>query len=307
MSNQNVFLKSTIRQPIFTIFMIILLGLISFAFIGKAVEYLVVQRETNRLGGYYRSIGELVSLSGDEIEDLSAGAALIQNSPYLAFEDRRRATSGVMQGIWNTDFNGGSSDREKDTGFYNSDMWFYGKLTTKREILKKNEQETVETIGYALNFQVDTVLASRPEDIIASRAVGFLFMFEGHEEAISSIESMEVGKRYLMRGWKEGSFRIDPSWQNASSTLQIRALDGESLWYLPLAQGAELDFSDPALAGIKNEIDILNENQRALLIHGTSDMSALPQMQESSRFYYLVDGRWLNRQDDLDGRRVIVI
>jgi uncharacterized membrane protein (UPF0182 family) len=57
MSKPNIFLKSSLRQPIFTIFLIILLGLISFAFMGKAVEYLVVQRETNRLGGYYRAIG----------------------------------------------------------------------------------------------------------------------------------------------------------------------------------------------------------------------------------------------------------
>jgi ABC-type antimicrobial peptide transport system permease subunit len=307
MSKPNIFLKSSLRQPIFTIFLIILLGLISFAFMGKAVEYLVVQRETNRLGGYYRAIGSLVGLSGNEMEDLSEGAALIQNSPYIAYEDRRRATSGVMDGIWNADISGSSSNHEQNTGYFNADMWFYGKLITKREILRKYGQETDETIGYTLNFQVDTVLAGRPEDIKDGRAVGFLFMFEGHEEAIPTIESMEVGKRYLIRGWKDITFRVDPSWQNASSTLKIRALDDEGLWYLPLGEGTELDFNDPALVEIKNEIDILNENQRALMIYGTSDMSAMPEMQESARFYFLTEGRWLNHQDDLDKKRLVVI
>jgi hypothetical protein len=254
--NQNTLLKSTLRQPVWTTFLFLLFVLIYFSFMGKAVEYIVVERETNRLGGYYRSIGALVSLSGNEMEDLSAGAALIQKSPYLAYEDRRRATSGVMEGIWNADISGSSSNHEQNTGYYNADMWFYGKLITKREILKKDEQETVETIGYTLNFQVDTVLAGRPEDIKDGRVVGFLFMFEGHEEAIPTIESIEVGKHYLIRGWKDITFRVDPSWQNASSTLKIRTLDDEGLWYLQLGEGAELDFNDPALVEIKSEIDI---------------------------------------------------
>ncbi len=33
----------------------------------------------------------------------------------------------------------------------------------------------------------------------------------------------------------------------------------------------------------------------------------MPKMQESSRFYYLVEGRWLNHQDDLAGNKVIVL
>ncbi|MDX9771462.1 MAG: ABC transporter permease [Tenuifilaceae bacterium] len=307
MSKRNVFLKSTIRQPIFTIFLIILLGLISFAFMGKAVEYLVVQRETNRIGGYYRAIGSLVGLSGNEMEDLSEGAALIQNSPYIAYEDRRRATSGVMKDTWNTDINGSYSWAEEMTGTFMGDMWFSGKLTTKREILKKIDEENTEVIGYTLNFMIDTVLAAYPEDLIEGRPVGFIFLNEGNEATIRAIEQMDVGQRYLMRAWKDNSFRIDPSWQNTSSTLQIRALDGEALWYLPLAQGAELDFNDPALAGIKNEIDILNENQHALYIFGSADMSAMPPMQESARMYFLTDGRWLNHQDDLNQNRVIVI
>ena len=36
-------------------------------------------------------------------------------------------------------------------------------------------------------------------------------------------------------------------------------------------------------------------------------MSAMPKMQEASRFYYLTEGRWLNHQDDLAGNKVIVV
>jgi ABC-type lipoprotein release transport system permease subunit len=307
MPNQYVFLKSIVRQPIFTILLIILLGLISFAFIGKAAEYLVVERETNRLGGYYRSIGTLSGSSGEEQEDLSAGATLVRENPYLAFEDNRKASQGVMKDIWNADITGSYSWAEEMTGTFMGDMWFSGTLTTKREILKKIDEETTEVIGYTLNFLADTILAAYPEDMVEGRPVGFIFLNGGNEAAIPAIEQMEVRQRYLMRAWKENSFRIDPSWQNASSTLQIRALNDEGLWYLPLAEGAELDFNNPSLAEIKNEIDILNENQHALFLFGTADLSAMPQMQESARMYFLTDGRWLNRHDDLEQNRVIVI
>ncbi|HHY35335.1 MAG TPA: hypothetical protein GX510_06875, partial [Firmicutes bacterium] len=54
---KNVCLKSALRQPARTLVLVLLIGLISFAFVSKVAEYLVVNRETDRLAGYYRSIG----------------------------------------------------------------------------------------------------------------------------------------------------------------------------------------------------------------------------------------------------------
>ena len=50
-------------------------------------------------------------------------------------------------------------------------------------------------------------------------------------------------------------------WENTHfADLEIKPLDDGQLWYIPLAQGASIDFSDPVLAPFKNEIDVLNEN-----------------------------------------------
>ena len=102
MSKPNIFLKSTFRQPIFTIFLLLILGLISFAFVSKVTEYIVVKRETERLGGYYRSIGTLRNLS-DPYGDITEGAEIIEESPYLAYADYRREISAVMNDIYNSD------------------------------------------------------------------------------------------------------------------------------------------------------------------------------------------------------------
>ena len=134
-------------------------------------------------------------------------------------------------------------------------------------------------------------------------------MFEGNEAAIPFIQAMEVGQRYFIRGWYDIGFR---SWILVGKTLhyadlEIIPLDDQQLWYIPLASGASIDFSDPVMAPFKNEIDILNENLHTLGIIATADMSAMPRMQEASREYYLIEGRWLNHQDDLAGNKVIVV
>ncbi len=111
--------------------------------------------------------------------------------------------------------------------------------------------------------------------------VALLFLFEGHEAAIPSIQAMQVGQRYFIRGWDDHNQAIDLSWVNAHyANLEIKPLDDGQLWYIPLAQGASLDFSDPVLAPFKNEIDVLNENLHTLSIIATADQSAMPKMQE---------------------------
>ncbi len=298
--NTNIPLRSSFRQPLRTFFLILLIGMTSFAFVSNAVQYLIVQRETGRLGSYYRSIGTLERLDGNDSGDVSQGASLITSSPYLAYEDRRKLSSGVMQDISTyellltvTNLNG---------------LWFYGTLIDLQPVVKIGEQDAVP-VGYALTFAVDQVLAGFPDDIQAGsgKAISLLFLFAGHEDAIPQIEAMQFGQRYLIRGWIDFNFKPDPNWAPPTSNFQLRALDDAGLWYLPVAAGAGVDFTVPGMARIQNDIDILNQNQHALMLIGTTDMSAMPQMQTASHIFYLADGRWLNHQDDLDGRRVIVI
>ena len=320
----NIPLKSTLRQPMRTLFLLLLIAAISFAFIGKMVEFLIVQKETNRLGSYYRSIGTLMLLNPDRDDmlyghEIGAGAELISGSSYIAFEDRRKLSSGVMPNKYNASFEGSATEHDSEfgrlmKGLYNTDVWFYGTLISVNEILyseadihNPNPEEEPYVVGYTLIFKVDTVLGGYPEDIREGATKAFLFLFEGNEAAIPQIEAMVEEQRYLIRGWEDPAFTMDPHWRNASATMKLRPLDDEALWYLPTPTDIDLDWNDPNLTGIKNEIDILNQNQHSLSIIATKDMSALISMQESMRSYYLVKGRLLNRQDDLEGRHVMVI
>jgi ABC-type antimicrobial peptide transport system permease subunit len=315
----NVPLISTLRKPFSSILLLILLGLISFGFITKAIGFILVQRETGVLGSYYRSIGILENNKDPQSGDISAGIDLIETSPYFAYGDQREIVSGVMQTIYNSYGRYLWSNciacmeafpKEHWPNVHMTDRWFVGELITKEEVKddKRKDPEDKITIGYYLKFNLDTVLAAYPEHARQGSSIGVLFMFEGNEAAIPIIEEMEVGQRYFARSWKEVGFPYDFSWENAhESDLLLIPLNDQGLWYLPLTKGASVDFNTPAMSAIKNEIDVLNENLHTLGIIATADMSAMPEMQESSRDHYLVEGRWLNHQDDLEGNKVIVV
>jgi ABC-type lipoprotein release transport system permease subunit len=315
----NVPLISALRKPFSSLLLLILLGLISFAFISKAIGFILVQRETGVLGSYYRSIGVLENTIDPQSGDISAGIKLIKTSPYFDYGDQRRFVSGVIQTIYNSYGRYYWSNSTEFMDYYpkeywpyvhNTDRWFIGELVTKEEVKddKRKQPEDKITIGYYLKFKLDTVLGAYPEDARQGSSIGVLFMFVSNEAAIPIIEEMEVGIRYLVHSWKDIGFPFDFSWENThDADLLLLPLDDQGLWYIQLAEGESVNFNDPEMAAIKNEVDVLNENLHTLSIITTTDMSAMPEMQEVSRVNYLTEGRWLNHQDDLDANKVIVV
>lgn len=321
----NVPLISSLRQPFRSLLLLTLFGLITFGFMTKAVGFILVQRETEVLGSYYRSIGILENVKDpqfgvirDYAGDISAGIELIETSPYFAYGDQREVVSGVMQQTYNAD---GRFKWSNNTLFmkqfpmeywpnvHDTDIWFIGELVKREEVKPmRGQPEEVETIGYSLTFNIDTLLAAYPEDARQGSPLVLLFMFEGNEAAIPIIQEMTAGKRYLIRGWEDPWVLESEIWENAYfAKFQIIPLDDGGLWYYPLAKDEQIDFSAPEMASIKNRIDILNENLHTLALIATADMSAMPRMQEAARFYYLTAGRWLNYQDHLAGNKMIVV
>lgn len=314
--NTNVSFLSTLRRPFSSFLFLILFGLISFGFMTKAVGFILVQRETGVLGSYYRSIGVLENRKDPPSGDISAGIELIETSPYFAYGDQRQVVSGVMPQTYNANdkFKWSNSTQFKQVfpeenwlNVHTTDIWFTGVLLQKEEAQVEAQSDQKETLGYFLRFHLDTVLAAYPENATEGRTVRLIFMFEGNEAAIPIIQEMEPDQRYLIRAWEDYGQEFFPRNSRYNARFQIIPLDDEQLWYIPLADGAGVDFSAPAMAAIKNQIDILNENLHTLNILTTADMSAIPRMQESARYYYLTAGRWLNHQDDLDENKVIVV
>ncbi len=123
--SQNVFWFSIFRRPLMSLLILLAIGFVSFGFVGKAVETIIVWRETNRLEGYYRSIGAIYKdFEGGEEHLFSEGAAIIEQSPAFAFGDFKRQTAGFMQDIYNVDFDTGTMD-VGETLYADASMWLF--------------------------------------------------------------------------------------------------------------------------------------------------------------------------------------
>lgn len=319
--SQNVFWLSIFRRPLMSLLILLAIGFVSFGFVGKAVETIIVWRETNRLEGYYRSIGAIYKDFEGEEHLFSEGAAIIEQSPAFAFGDFKRQTAGFMQDIYNVDFDTGTMDVGETLyadaslwygeGVYNLDYWFYGTLVDS-QILKTNKKPVL-TSGYLLVFEVDEVLAGYPERVqpgeryVVWVPVNYTIGFEKIEV---HLKEMRLGQRYLIRAWSHPTFPFSVTGVNAvnlNDAFNLKALDDKDLWYIPAEKDESIDLSLSKYEGIRLEIDRLNENLRSILLIGTSDMSALPEVQLDSKYFFLVEGRWLNREDEEQAKPVIVI
>lgn len=326
--NCNAYFKSTVRQPLRTLFLVLLIGFISFSFISRASEFIIIQRETNRLSRYYRAIGYLKPTDPNEF-DVLAGAERIAQSQFIAYEDRQHTASGVLQGLLNADVDGLTSDYEGSLypmGIHVSDVMIYGTLTDK-----KYNETLGDYGGFELSFEVDKVEAGYPEYVAEGETVRLLFYLDETSGAerddpiirtpgkrnppeedtaamppeSTPLDGMEIGGRYFVKA--SFQFQMGLRWTLAGNNLTMKPQNGDGLWFVPVEPGESIDLDAPELAQLRNDLEVLRENQSAMLVTATKDMSALPNVQQVARYYYLADGRWLTLDDDQNALPVCVI
>lgn len=191
-----------------------------------------------------------------------------------------------------------------------SDVWVYGTFVGKEysdNPVDKNAYGSPEgNEGYLLNFKIDRVEAGYPEYIGEGKTVTLIYLLAGEDDESAILDRLEEGQRYFLRAYFNPNY-VQEGWRFANRGLILKPLDGDKLWFLRVAPDVGADFGDPALVGVKAEIALTRENQSALFVSATKDMSAMPDMRQDARLYYLTDGRWLDRSDDLNARRVCVV
>ena len=302
----NVFLKSTLRQPVKTALLTLVAALITFAFVSRASEYLLIRQETDRLSAFYRAAGTLRSATGDRWADTAEVVSYLEDNPRVQSVNTFHYTSAIMEeDFCNADVDGDSPSK------YASDFYFYG---------------TLYDWDYdAFYFTVDTVLAGHPEIVEVGDRVT---LFKSSRQKTNAREyeafcsQLERGGRYLAMGYyRPGAYplcRVETQ-ETADGTQRttyacLTRLREQTLFY-PVAQGGEADWNSPLLRPTpedpgyptKDCIQYTHDIQRSLSIIPVRDMSALPAVQDAAAGIYLTEGRWLDSEDDQQGRKVCVI
>ena len=287
----NVFLRSTLRQPVKAALLLAITALLTFAFVSRAAEYLLIRQETERLGSYYRATGTLEPTVGGHWVDDKA-VSYLEADPSVEFVDIYHYTSAVME----EDFCNADTDLlTSDLGRY---MAFYGTLRSYSD-----------TFFY---FTVDTVLAGRPEYIHEDYTV---ILHPTQFQDVANPErargQLVEGERYLAVGYyslqQPSYIEYDELTGRATGTHAMLSCPLEGSYFYPVPEGQEADWSDPRLGDLEVFLQDVRNEQRALNIIPTKDMSALPIIQDADPKIFLTDGRWLDRQDDAAGSRACVI
>ncbi len=316
MIHTNFYRKALIRQPVRSLLFILLITMLTYAFVSHAVEALLVQQETDRLEEYYKPIGKLTS---DEI-DIRAGQALIVDSPYIELNDVRRSCTGVLEGYQNADID--ATGMARDMMNYVNDVVFVGSLNDKRYV------EREEGGYYELDFAVKKVEAGYNDYIRegsrvtimclpgieeASYTERFYFPQQQDEAYEKEYNQLKIGSSYLLRAYYyelNGVNSINSARNGYAGSRFVQEMllpDRKSLYFYNVLEGEDIDYESPELNGLFSYVKFLRRNQSAIELVGTKDMSRIPVCQESERRYYLTDGRWLTREDDMKQNKVCVV
>lgn len=275
-----LFWKSVLRRRASLALLLALLIAAVFGFVLRAVEYLAVSQEIERISGDYRMIG---TISAPDF-DISDWLSQIEENPYVDFVNTGRYCSAILTDVYNADVDGQFSHNASigfDLG--TSDVLVWAEVEKKKETLKPGE--------YQYDLRVREAVYGYPEYTGYNRLIRVTW---GQRAAAE----MEPGNTYLIKAYydssKSGSF-------GDGLYFQLQELE-EGVWFI------EGEPDEETAGRYIDEDALLQERNRHAMTALTSvDMSALPSTQEDSRTYYLEDGRWLNLQDQEEGRKVCVI
>lgn len=302
---KTVFLRSTIRQPVRSLFILLLVGVISFAFVSRVGEASLISREQKELIGYYKSIGLPMAIQESNVNATrDEMIEYLKTAPYVDYIDDQRFTSGVIQdGFHNANIGYSSNDwlPSDEINFDRIlpwDVYFYG-IYTGVEI----ETPGKKGLGY-FPFTVDDVLAGYPELVTPDETVRLLVDWEAIGTRCTNLKN---GRRYLLCASQDYT-PVDHSYLQNPSDFGWLSLGSTTGWYIPAEEN--IDLTAPEYAALGEKIQQCDDNSRALHLIATADMSVLPAIlsadQDGNR-YYLVEGRWLDHNDDINANRAIVI
>ena len=343
---KNIFLKSTARQFVRTILLAVLIGVASFFFVSRVVEYQIVTTETERIGGFYRSIGYFCGRDsaldrnirhpdGPVIErwvrqwegdfgagDMVCGVELISESPYFDFPVYTRRMYGVLDNVQNADVSGvdyvqfwteqGETEVFVNTTHaLNNDAYIY--------FIPQRTFGPPLGSGCPINFwldyeffraigYVDFVEVGYPEHVYEGVEVEIRWRVEDGATREMTRE-MEVGERYFIRvsHHPRRDIGFHALTPGGEAPLYLKSLNEDGLYFIPVPTGEQVDFTNSELSHLPNILEILDENQRTMSVAATVDMSAMPVTQEASDMWFLQEGRWLNLADYENENSVAVV
>lgn len=301
--------KSNLRKPLKLILLIFIVFIISNTSISRLSQFVIVNREIDRIGSYYKSIGTVQPINKEQFY-VNEAQALLKEDSMIDYEDNRRHTLGIIDGLINTD-TGQSESTNPEFYDYTIDDYkvFLGDVIFTATVDTVYQAPSAEDIydGLVIKIKVKELIAGFPDYIkegtytgisVAARSLrtGDKIHFI-NDDIIDDLLTLEPGESYLFRAYWDSSLRFT----------MIKPLYTKGPLYEKLGMDGEINWDLPKWEELKEDIDVLNENIQSFSITTTKDMTAMPIFQAVMKDQFLKEGRLLNQDDDINQNYVCVI
>lgn len=288
---RNVFLKSAVRKPLKSLIVFLLIGVISFGFMVKLVEYMVVTGETAKLEEYYKPVGRLRPESLEN--DLTAeGAELLKTDSSIDYLDINRGYTGVVDGI-------PAGDADNSIDLLKNISYFYGTVVSNPDFMEDKDYG-YSALGSSgnytylsnVNVRIDKVVAGFEENMPVGEEVTIKYFSDFKPSVLP-----KKGEQYL---WRAEITRHSIGY-SGDTVLVFRAVGmGDGTYFYPVEDG-EPQIANPDIAV---DMKVRRESVYNSTMVTAKDMSRMPSFSDT---FYVEDGRVLNRTDDINKNQVCVI
>lgn len=306
---RNIFLKSTLRQPVRTLFLLLLCAAAGVAFFSQVLQYAVVGRAVDEIGGYYRAVGRFSPVDPyTESTDVSACLAEMEGSNLVSFVDQRRTGIYTMQEGEAAATYGGAFRDPRIASYYVTakcgasqiDEGPYQMLCCGLDDAWNGSWRSEETFQYRLTVflsQIEQVegLAGRVPDGVTA------YYFSDDRAELEAIASqLTSGERLFCKLYNcvmvSSSYVSDCFW--------LQPFPGSEIYACPVRPDGELELDAAVMEAVREDMELISVNTRSGMVYTTKDQSAIAFFSDS---YTLLEGRLLTRGDDLSGARNCVI
>ena len=315
MYNIKLFLKSTLRKPLFAIIYVFLIAVSSMAFTSNALETLFAVKSIDTIKKYYRPIGYL---SGNP--DVREGKEIISKSPYLDIENVMLNSRGKLIDIENPDVDG--------VGVKNAYYKHTNEVVFAGILINKSKVDNPKGRGYyyEMEFEVTGIEAAFKDymsvgDSIYIRSIPGIediptpdipyYPTEQDEAFVKEYKTLAKEKNYIVRAYyyesnKINSVGVAQRGRAGSNFIILPLIPDENTGYFKEIKN-DSDYQEEMPEKLKNYVEYLNYNRKMLSIIGMKDVSLFPTFQEKAKRYYIVEGRALNAEDDAAKNKVCLI
>lgn len=287
---KNPILKSIIRRPIKFILLILILSLVSGAFIMNFTSYTIVSKEVEEAKEAYNSIGYIqVDLSEGGDGNVYDIRELIKDDPMLAYEDHNKYILGISDNLLNADYNA-------NTEYYNEEL--SGNYLFVRDLFVIVKPEKIRTIIPAKDRYDGVTLESRVQELLAGYP-DWIYMPDGKMfddgffkvaapkydfatgKQIPYIDDIKIDELYDLRIGENYLFRCEPAKAGDRSSYTLKPLYNGGPLYEKIDNISDFNLDDPKWEKMKDDMELLDINTRSFDMIPTKNMETLPRTQES--------------------------